>query len=377
LTFGERALRRGVERGLRRGLAPWFGGAARLVAQVTSPSRRYVGMRAVLVALGCLLTACGIPYGGDFLSPRWDPDGKHIFFLEQRFIMAPHPYEYFRLVRALPDRGDREKIDSGAIDSMWPSPDGRYLLYVDRFEGPGHQLAVYEIATEREALRIQFADHYPMDPGWRADGRAVLYTDAAGIHVATLDGAPPVLLVRGHRYGRAWSADGQILFYATGNGWPEGNQLRALEVASGADREVDAVSSGAIGPVAISPSGDRIAFVVELIEGTHASIRVVASAGGAVAELSRVSADRVTELAWAEPAETLLVGLQRSYPGEGAILDCLGPDRVMRKLTADPAEFAFGWDYHRRTNRLVVTRPDHRAFDATAWAGCDAHLPEL
>lgn len=341
-------------------------------------------MRAPLAAVAFLLPACGIPYGGDFLSPRWDPDGKHIFYLEQRFIMGPHPYEYFRLYRALPDRRDREKVDSGAIasphdgsGSMSPSPDGRYLLYIDRYVGPGHRLVVYEIAAEREALRIDFRDHYPMDTGWRPDSRAVFYTDGASIHLASLDGVPPLLLVPGFRYGKAWSADGRDFFYATGSGWDRGNQLRALEIASGRNREVAAVSSGLIGPVAPSPSGGRIAFAVELVEGTHCSVRVAESGSGAVTELSTVAAEFVSGLVWADQPDTLLVGLQRPYPGEGAILACLGPDRVMRRVAADRYEHKFGWDYHRGTNQLVLTNPDHQTFSTATWTECNASLPAL
>src|SRR5204862_3929662 len=122
----------------------------------------------------------------DLEDPHWSADGKEIFYLEQRFLSGPHPYEYFRLWRAKTDLRDRTKLGSGRIyDPPAPSADGHYVLFEDH-----PTLIVYDLERRRRVWSETFEPIGGLRAwGW-TDDRTVFLTDETGIRLISLtDGA--------------------------------------------------------------------------------------------------------------------------------------------------------------------------------------------
>jgi len=346
-------------------------------------TRRYFSLLA-----GLLLAACS---SGSVRLPRWDLDGKHIFYVEDRYTFWPNMegpdafrfqlfLSYARLTRALPDRSSAERVFTGRLhyDSFWQSPNGRHILYLEG-RGP-FRLTVRELASGDELRTLRLDTLELRHPGWRPDSEAFYYTDDDGdIQVVPIDDFwPTERLVVGPAQPRAWSPDGRHLFYTSGPAeYIETNRLMVLDTKTRETREVLAPANGKIEHVAVAPDGQRVAFAVSLRLGERRdnslSIQVAAVDGSSPEEIWHGPARYVSHIGWtAQPGELLLDFQPRGYDH---VLACLGPERVLREVTQGPRGFT--WSYHLGTRQLMHPDRTTQDFVTRRWTGCDAAHPEV
>jgi dipeptidyl aminopeptidase/acylaminoacyl peptidase len=320
---------------------------------------------ASLALLALLCEACFIPYGGELSDPHWSADGKEIFYLEQRFLSGPHPYEYFRLRRARPDlRGRSTQLASGSLwaGEVQPSANGRYLLFEDH-----PTLIVYDLERKRRAWSQTFERIGGLGVwGW-ADDRTVFLTDETGIRLISLPDGASRLVVAGRYLGLAGSRDGRWFLFATGRGWGDGDELTLFDRASGARRVLASVTSGTFGSARFLAADRRIAYVVQRIEGERSALVVSELATG---ESRRIWEGDVRSVSRLEPNRDENVFLLSGELGLGSSLYCIGSDGSERRIQSP--RWNMRWDYDPASDRIISDDAggDRFAVRSLAELGC-------
>lgn len=310
-------------------------------------------------ALLALLSGCFIPYGGDLKAPRWDADGRHIFYLEQRFLSGPHPAEYERLYRATPQLGERTQVASGEIHAfphpIVPSPNGTYVLVENQ-----QTLILYDVPRQREVRRMAFESPWPMAVVWLPSSDAFSFTAFDGIHLQRVDSDTSRLVLSDKAFGLGWSADGAQLLYTTDHGWPQGNALHLLDTSSMADHVLSSQPTGLISNALFTTDGQSVVFSVDLIGGSRVGLYRVALAGGADQEIWGDRGSFVEGLQWTSRPDTLIFA--RRERDQTVTIECVDLAGATRRVASDARAVSFGWDYHSPTDALVFTRPDRTGF---------------
>lgn len=153
-------------------------------------------------------------------------------------------------------------------DIDW-SPDGRTLAFVGLDRGRSNVWTVHaETGDVRRTTNHNWTDR---SPRWSPDGLSIaMVTEIDGVDtvgVAAAGGGWPRRLTAldTHASEPAWSPDGRALAVtATPVGDRSHNRdIRAVDVATGAERRLTATDGNADTSPAWSPDGDRIAFVSE------------------------------------------------------------------------------------------------------------------
>ncbi|RLD89955.1 MAG: hypothetical protein DRJ29_16145 [Bacteroidetes bacterium] len=145
-----------------------------------------------------------------------------------------------------------------------PSPDGKYLSYVDWETG---DLAIYEIATGKKRRLTNKgswdeSNEFALVSRWSPDGKQIVYdwkngNDFCELRIIGLDGSQPRILYSNKEvkwtYTYDWSPDGkQILAYfdrKDGTDWI--GQIVLISIADGSERVIKTTpitASGATGP---------------------------------------------------------------------------------------------------------------------------------
>lgn len=322
----------------------------------------------------CLMGGCGIPYAGYVDQPRWDADGEHIYYLEQRFISGLHPAEYFRLCHAKPDLTDRTMIASGFFSSIIhppvPSPDGRTVLFLQ-----GRDLQVYDAQKHRTVRSIRSQPFPPMSLGWKPDSSAFYYTDSRGIHLESPNGHSNGVIVPDEAphdnvdyFGLGWSSDGELFAYTTGWDWGGRNVLHILDTTTLKEWPCSTMSSGIIESAAFTPDRQRVVYLVNLIEGHGSAIRSDYVLGGddkrmiwsgpqAPIELSRRPLARVPPAAFLSVWQEGEDGVEHSVSFHAVTVD--GEESVLDSVFVGKYG-SVDWDYHERTGRLVMNNGPER-----------------
>ena len=154
-----------------------------------------------------------------------------------------------------------------------PSPDGRYLAYIDWETA---NVAVYEIATDTTRALTKTGswgevERYPENLIWSPDSRQVSYTwnmwdpgeeGSSELRVVSLDkGTPPRTVFKDERYlwPWDWSPDGSHILCGLQVGGPVMDRA-LINVATGAVETLELPSGSLGGGYRFTPSGDSILY---------------------------------------------------------------------------------------------------------------------
>jgi len=206
-----------------------------------------------------------------------------------------------------------------------PSPDGRYLCYVDWNTG---NVALRDLSNReaRQLTRDGSLDPYEsaMDCGFSPDGRHVIYhrwvdhSDCPWeLKIVGLSGTEPRVLYRAEDwFGSTWAPDGRHLLLSVGFGYGDARQLVELSVADGATRTMEELGSDwphYLGGLSYTPDGRYLVYDVPTKERQlqDRDIFVRAVDGGHEAALVRHPADDFV-LGWAPDGRHLLFASDRT-----------------------------------------------------------------
>ena len=187
-------------------------------------------------------------YTGGSLAPDWSPDGKHLAYASMRIPAVSGATGRIITIRSF-ETGEERQLAS-RIDPRYNlrwSPDGRTILVVG--VGPDNQPGGYAIDVQ------------------------------TGEVVASL---PRAIWVE-------WSRDGKSVFYLHNN--PNKAPVLVRDLKTGQDKKL---SSNPMGPLAVSPDGQWLAF------SSSAALNIMPTSGGNARELLRFQqSGSVWSIAWA------------------------------------------------------------------------------
>ncbi|MFC1766201.1 M56 family metallopeptidase [Planctomycetota bacterium] len=154
-----------------------------------------------------------------------------------------------------------------------PSPDGRYLSYVDWETG---DLAIYEIATEtkRRLTDKDVSKEFALESRWSPDGTQIAYTwekesPSVELRIVGLDGAEPRILYTLALEEQtswielcAWFPDGKHLLahYTAKDGT---DQIVKIATGDGSLSVLKTVGKNCLGHVVFSPDGEYVAYDIK------------------------------------------------------------------------------------------------------------------
>ncbi len=275
-------------------------------------------MRRLSVVLAAAIVSCAPFTFRDLTSGRADPllspDGAWLLFVERREGND-------EVVVSRPDGSERRNLSNHtAADRMatW-SADGRAVYFCSRRTGDWD---IYVVGLDGAGLRNltsnPASDSHPRPS---PDGARLLFTRDADVMIAGPDGSGAAAVARG--YGAIWSPDGAWICYTSED------RLRVMKVDGGEQRDL---AEG--WPLCWTPDGAAIFFS----RGGFVC-RVERGGGGNRAVLkARVIDPRESRFAWSRGRLLLVTnrpqGRGQSGPGGPVILDAAG------ELVADLRESA-------------------------------------
>jgi Tol biopolymer transport system component len=195
-------------------------------------------------------------------NPRWGADGRQILFYSDRA-------ENYELYSIDTDGGGLRQLTETGGRRFYPVPsrDGSKVLAADI---NSYELFVYDATDFSKAPdrlpplppELRGASYVPLD--WSPDGRSVSGLSGPNIWVYSFDtrtyrraGAPVAFTALGAAVGLTaqWFADGRRLLVN------RRGRVYALDVETGAEREVLAIDGEAIGTARLSPDGNWLYFL--------------------------------------------------------------------------------------------------------------------
>ncbi|PWF42875.1 S9 family peptidase [Massilia glaciei] len=232
-------------------------------------------------------------------APRWSPDGNHLAFLRQgEKDGKPTPPQLWLMALAGGAPRQLTHLAKGAGNPVW-SPDGKSIAFLSTTNEADTALSA--------CLAREGADQKTCSPIRQSDvqviTRAVYRANGAGYidfrrpaHLWRVDVAPdaaaaPRQLTFGQHEAReiAWAPDGKRIYFVadrsipTAHFKPSVHTIYAVPAAGGVAGEVMRFA-GRINGLAISPSGDRLAFIASTnapVQSHSRSNLWVAALGGA------------------------------------------------------------------------------------------------
>ena len=314
----------------------------------------------------------------DERSPAWSPDGERLAFV--RCGLGGDCGVF--VVDAGGGAGQALPIPEGlAIQNLVWSPDGETLAFSARRGRQGaYSLHLLPLGEGRVQRLTAPASTYPgdLDPAFSPDGQRLAFVRTAldgrqDVAIATVRGGRVRRLAREQRgiTGLDWTADGQeVIYAATRDGaaglWRvglDGTAPRWVALGSGEVASPSVTATGGlafarqqvrsqiveVGPdgdarpllpstqddrqPAVTPSGDRIAFV-STRSGSH-EVWTARPDGSAARRLTQIDGARVSGPKWSPDGRSLVV-TARSQGNADVFL--VLPDGRTRALTSDPAD---------------------------------------
>jgi Tol biopolymer transport system component len=226
----------------------------------------------------------------------------------------------------------------------WPvvSPDGQTIAFFHPSYSPVSGDIWVISAAGGEPRQITFDSAETASPAWTPDGRSIIYSSARGggltlWRVAATGGTPVALTTgAGEDTEPAVSSDGRTLLYGTQRKvW----SFVVKDLATGQDREVMSRRTPLVFP-ALSPGGDRIAFMQPADAGAH--LFVVSPDGRDVSQVTRVENEQN-------------LAPQFSADGKSLYFYRMHPSKSFRRIPVDggtSAELA-AWDFQRERSAHV------------------------
>ncbi len=290
-----------------------------------------------------------VTHGGYPVQPRWSPDGKRIFHINnagkaggdwQELGIAYVPAEGGE-VTTVPLRSEAKIRLQGWGTGNRVSPDGRTIVFAGHKEqAPINTRHIWTLAVDGGMPR-QLTDAPPpfsdFQPFWSPDGKDIVFVRSktpenwneageANIFMIAADGGEPRQITsESDRVMGAtpvlWSPDGRLLAYFSRDESSVNGTLRVMSAEGGANRIVARVPAiFANREMAWSPDGRRIAFNALRSESPTTivsdMIKIVSLADGIIEEIVPDLKDvkEIYHLDWSPDGKTLVFG---GYTGGG------------------------------------------------------------
>jgi len=200
----------------------------------------------------------------EIIVPAWSPDGKQIAF--QRFFKGEGG------IYVVPAEGGPErKLRSthASINISW-SPDGKSIAFADSPVSGGHRRLHLLSVETLESSQIEHDEKCQEEglPVFSHDGKQLAYacfptSGDFALSIATSAGVAPRVIkaFSGFLEGLAWTGDNKKLIFSHSHTGDAHETLSELTIADGSVRDLPFGSDA--GTLAVSASGDRLAYTVE------------------------------------------------------------------------------------------------------------------
>ena len=199
-----------------------------------------------------------------------------------------------------------------------PSPDGRYLSYMDRETG---DLAIYEIATGKKRRLTnkgtwQESDEFALFSRWSPDSKNIAYSwfkkdGTYDLRIIWIDGSGLRILCSGYVEPTGWSPDGKHIlanFYKS----KETNKIVLVSVADGSMRVIKDLGIHSTAWGSFSPDGRYIVYNFQPKEDTpNHDISLLSTDGSSEISLVKHPAHEFV-LGWTPDGKNILFASDRT-----------------------------------------------------------------